>query len=229
MPVVALQVWLRAQSLLWLACLIAIASRVAVSAVVLAVSMGVSQLALVAILRAWRTLADAVTLTRFAGLLAVVLCCDTPHRFGLWCGAVAVVLLDLVDGAVARWRGGSPEGAVLDMETDQFTVLALSVLVVSDGGGVHVLALPALRYVFVLAMWLLGLPAHDPKPVRGDNRRGRRCCAIVMTLLLAALWPGLAGGLRDAATGVAVLVLAWSFASDARFLVGTWRARRAAS
>jgi phosphatidylglycerophosphate synthase len=229
MPVVALQFWLRAQALLWLAALIAIASRVAPGSGVIAAAMGASWLALAVLLRAWRTLADAVTCVRFAGLLAVMLCSGTEHRFGLWGGALAVVLLDLVDGAVAGARGGSPEGAVLDMETDQFTVLGLSVLVVADGGGVHALALPALRYLFVLAMWLLGLPAHDPKPVHGDNRRGRRCCAIVMSLLLCALWPGLAGVVRDAATGLAVLVLAWSFASDARFLVGTWRARRAAS
>ena len=137
----------------------------------------------------------------------------------VWTAAVAVVLLDLVDGALARQFGGSPGGAVLDMEADQLTTLGLAALVVSIGGKAHVLLLPAMRPAFVLAAWWLRIPAHDPKPVNGDNRRGRRVCAAVMTALLIALCPATGPVLRDVVTGIAVLLLAWSFLGDARFLL----------
>jgi phosphatidylglycerophosphate synthase len=180
---------------------------------------------LVAILRAGRRAADGVTIARFVGLLVAIWLAEGGSP-SAWLVAVAVVLLDLVDGAVARRFGGSPQGAVLDMETDQLTVLGLSMLVVLGGGGVHVLLLPALRYLFVLWMWWAVAPAHEPKPVDGDNRRGRFVCACVMVALLVALWPALPPLLGDAVTAVAALLLAWSFSGDARFLLAHRRAAR---
>ena len=126
-----------------------------------------------------------------------------------------------------RRFGSTQEGAILDMEADQFTVLLLSLLIVRDGGLAHVLLVPATRYVFVVVMWMLRLPAHDPKPVEGDNRRGRLCCAVVVAALLAALWPGMPGVASDVLTAAAVLVLTYSFSSDARFLVSRMRSARA--
>ena len=229
MPTAALQVWLRAQALLWLPGIVACGWLGAAGrpggwteAWILAMASSVATLAW--ILRAPRRAADLVTRGRFAGLLWVVGSGAAGVDTVVWLGAVAVVSLDLVDGAVARRWGGSPEGAILDMETDQLTVLGLSSLIVGGGGGVHVLALPALRYVFVLAMWCVGAPAHDPKPVNGDNRRGRLVCALVMVALLAALWPASGPGLRDAVTAFAVLLLGWSFSGDARFLIAHRRA-----
>ncbi|HEU4419671.1 MAG TPA: hypothetical protein VFT55_12090, partial [Planctomycetota bacterium] len=67
--------------------------------------------------------------------------------------------------------------------------------------------------------WWLGIPAHEPKPVNGDNRRGRAVCAAVMIALLIALCPATGPVLRDVVTGIAVLLLAWSFLADARFLL----------
>jgi hypothetical protein len=61
--------------------------------------------------------------------------------------------------------------------------------------------------------------------VHGDNRRGRRVCAAVMTALLLAIWPPLPPLAGDTLTAAAVVLLAWSFAGDARFL---WAHRRAA-
>lgn len=230
MPVTALQVWLRAQAFVWLAGCIALPWVVHESwwAVGFAVVAGLSYFALVVILRAGRGLADVVTIARFGMLTMLVVETRTAFDVVWWGVAVIAVLLDLVDGAIARRRGGSPEGAVLDMETDQFTVLVLASLVVQHGGGVHVLVLPALRYAFVLAMWAVGAPAHDPKPVNGDNRRGKRICAAVMVALLVALWPGGNTTLRDVTTLIAVLLLAWSFTADARFLVARMRRRAVA-
>jgi len=225
MPVTALQVWLRGQAFAWLASCLALPWIVGAGwwPPAHAALLGLSYVILVKILRAGRSLADVVTIARFTMLVMLVV--EGAPAFGKewWGVAVAAVLLDLVDGAVARRFGGSPEGAILDMETDQFTVLVLASLVVWHGGGAHVLVLPALRYAFVLAMWAVGAPAHDPKPVNGDNRRGKRICAAVMVALLVALWPGVNATVRDVTTAVAVLLLGWSFTADARFLVARVR------
>jgi urea transporter len=111
------------------------------------------------------------------------------------------------------------------MECDQFAVLGLAVVVVAGGGWVHVLALPALRYGFVLAAWIWRVPATDPAPVRGDNRRGRRVCAAVVIGLLVASAPCTARLIGDIVNAIAVLLLAWSFSGDARHLLAV-RTRR---
>lgn len=230
MPVTALQAWLRAQALLWLPALAACPQCAGPQAAlpwqpVAAAAIATSFAALVLVLRSWRTVADAVTIARTAALAAVLALAPLPATAGVVAAACAVAAADLVDGALARRFGSTQEGAVLDMEADQLAVLALALLVHGGGGGVHVLLLPAMRPLFVLAAWLLGLPAHDPKPVGGDNRRGRRICAAVVTALLLALVPGLPPWLGHGATAFAVLLLAWSFAGDARFLL----ARRGAA
>lgn len=222
MPLAALQVWLRVQSVAWTAWLVATAWFGAGTPPwwgnVLLGALLASGSGLAAILRVGRRAADHVTAARFVVLLVAVWLAFAGSADAVWI-ATAAVVLDLVDGAVARRFGGSPQGAVFDMEVDQLTVLALAALVVARGGGVHVLLLPALRYLFVLGMWWADAPAHEPKPKHGDNRRGRRVCAAVMTVLLLSLWPPLSPSLRDVLTAAAVVLLAWSFADDARFLL----------
>lgn len=224
---VALQFWLRIQALFWLPVLVMVAfCPGTVSWEFSIAGIAVSFASVVAVLRALRTPADVVTVARILGLVAVawVVAVDVPIL--AWLSVLGLVLLDLVDGWLARRFGGSAAGAVLDMEADQLTVLLLALLLVRGGGGEHVLLVPGIRYFFVLAMWLLRLPAHDPKPVDGDNRRGRLCCALVVGALMLALWPGLGLGLADMSTAFAVLVLAYSFGSDARFLIGRLRSAR---
>ncbi|MFO1076363.1 MAG: CDP-alcohol phosphatidyltransferase family protein [Planctomycetota bacterium] len=225
-----MQAWLRIQALVWGPALIALA----VAGWWIAPSwwfgtMGLSFAVLVVVLRAFRGPADAVTVTRLGGLIVLATTIAAAPSWWQWLGFVGFVALDLVDGWLARRYGATAEGAVLDMEADQFTVLALALCIARAGGAGHVLLLPGIRYAFVLASALLGLPAHDPKPVAGDNRRGRRCCAIVMVALLLALMPGVPRIGGDVATAVAVLVLGWSFASDARYLLGRLRAARSMS
>lgn len=229
MPTAVLRAWLRVQAVGWLAWLVATAmtgtERPAAWGTVQIAAMTVSFASLVVLLRAFRRVADGVTIVRFGILVGAVGLADAGAEYA-WPAALAAVTgaaLDLADGAAARRWGGSPEGAVLDMETDQLTVLALATMVVWAGGGVHALILPALRHAFVLAMWWAGAPAHEPKPIDGDNRRGRRVCAAVVCALLLALWPPLPRAATDAATLLAVLLLAWSFAGDTKYLL----ARRA--
>lgn len=229
MPTVPLQLWLRLQALLWLPWLVAIGvyrDDAAWLRTPTALLVLVSYAVLVALLRAGRRIADAVTIVRLLGVATVLYHGAQELSTWTWFAALGVVMLDLADGAVARHYGPTPQGAVLDMETDQFTVLALATLVVWHGGLPHVLILPGLRYGFVFAMWAVGAPAHDPKPVAGDNRRGRRVCAAVLVALLAALWPGTPNVVRDVLSAAAVILLAWSFAGDAAFLVRHRRAAR---
>ncbi|HZN37404.1 MAG TPA: CDP-alcohol phosphatidyltransferase family protein [Planctomycetota bacterium] len=223
MPVAALQTWLRVQASVWLPVLVVLgvcgaAGPAAGWRLALLAGIAVSFASLAWILRAG-SLADLVTMVRVGGLLVVVGAGAGQLGVAVWTAAVAVVLLDLVDGALARRFGGSPGGAVLDMEADQLTTLGLAVVVLSIGGKAHVLLLPAMRPAFVLAAWWLRIPAHEPKPVNGDNRRGRRVCAAVMIALLIALCPATGPAVRDVVTAIAVLLLAWSFLGDARFLL----------
>jgi len=187
---------------------------------------------LVRILRAGRTIADWITIGRFGLVLAgsMGLFVLRVERIELWLLLVCGVCLDLVDGWAARRFGGSEEGAVLDMETDQLTTLFLALLaherVVTSAppawiglAGTAFLLLPALKYGFALV--LRRAPrANDPKP-GGDNTRARRTCAIVLVGLLLCTAPVLVenavlGHVR-VAVGVALfLLLASSFAGDVR-------------
>lgn len=232
MPVTALHVWLRTQSIVWLlVCGWLLASAPpygSTSGLLLASGVVLSFTLLVGLLRAGRRIADAATIARLLALALLVANAGPTATLGWWCGAVAVVLADLLDGALARRFGGSEAGAVLDMEADQLVVFGLAATLVIRGGGAHVLALPALRWTFVLASWWLGIPAHEPKPVDGDNRRGRMVCAAVMVALLLALAPGVPRAAGDVVTAVAVLLLGWSFSGDARHLVARRRTREVA-
>ncbi|MFT5284768.1 MAG: phosphatidylglycerophosphate synthase [Planctomycetota bacterium] len=177
-------------------------------------------------LRAGRTLADWVTLARFAGLIGFVILINLAGQVTwiAWILALVVILGDLVDGYVARRFGSSPGGAVLDMETDQFSTLALAIVAATlMDAGYWTLALPAFKYMFVLAMTLMSIKSTDPKPCDGDNQRGRLICAIVLGLLLASIFPAFSATIRGTASAAAVLLLAYSFSSDAAFL---WRAAR---
>ena len=223
MPVAALLTWLRVQASVWLPALVVLGVCGAAGPVpgwpcVLLAGIAVSFASLAWILRAG-SVADLVTMARVALLLVVIGFGAGQIGFVVWASAVTVVLLDLVDGALARRFGASPGGAVLDMEADQLTTLGLAALVFGIGGKAWVLLLPAMRPAFVLAAWWLRIPAHEPKPVNGDNRRGRAVCAAVMIALLIALCPATGPVVRDVVTGIAVLLLAWSFLGDARFLL----------
>lgn len=223
MPVTELSTWLRLQSSVGLATCTWLAARGGEvgpgSSTAIAIGVAVSFGWLVWRLRAWRTVADAVTTARLLGLVGLLAMAPAGGGWAWWLGAVAVVSADLLDGAAARRFGGSPAGALLDMEADQFVVFGLATAIVLGGGGRHVLVLPSLRWAFVLASWWLRIPAHEPKPVNGDNRRGRRICAAVMVALLIATIPGLEPTIGDAGTALAVVLLAWSFAADARHLL----------
>jgi phosphatidylglycerophosphate synthase len=102
--------------------------------------------------------ADWVTLARatLVGCVAAVTAASfhrTPRADVLVSIAVAALLLDAVDGHVARRTGtASGFGARFDMEVDSFLVLVLSVYVARSMGA-WVLVIGAMRYAFVAAGW----------------------------------------------------------------------------
>jgi phosphatidylglycerophosphate synthase len=161
--------------------------------------------------RGWRVgLANLVTALRlFAVLFVLVLAADS----GGWVGAVAglVYVSDGLDGWIARRRGeASAFGALFDMETDSHVMLLCCVyLVVAVGYGPWVLAIGALRYVYVLARWAL-----SAREVRERRASGAR---IVYSLACSSLAVGCVAAWRSWAeplVAAAFLALVWSFTPD---------------
>ncbi len=231
----ARQRWCQVQAAIWLPCLavvgwIVVSSPAATDRIPNTSAWSWTALALLIYsyftlwkqLRTGRQAADWVTLARFLALLALSALVLSTGRFDVaaWSLAFVVVVSDLFDGWVARRFGASEEGAILDMETDQFTTLVLSIFAAClTGAGAWTLLLPAFKYVFVFAMSAKGLKSTDTKPCEGNNNRGRIICALVQSLLLASLFPAFGELVRGIASGLAVLLLAYSFSSDAGFLL----------
>jgi phosphatidylglycerophosphate synthase len=161
--------------------------------------------------------ADLVTMTRavlLGGVTALV--ADAGHaRVSVWSVAIVAALAlatDAVDGRVARRTGTvSRFGARFDMEVDAFLILVLSAYVATQLGW-WVLAIGAMRYVFVAAgrvwSWL-----RAPLPVRMSSKAVAAAQGIVLTVVLVL--PAVPATVLVA---LALLALTWSFAYDVRWL-----------
>ena len=160
------------------------------------------------------TLARAVLVALLAGALAAP-AWVSDHALPVAALAAVVLLLDGVDGWVARhWHCESDFGARFDMELDAFLILALCVpLLVMGKAGSWVLAIGAMRYVFVAAMriwpWLDG-----PLP---ESKRRKLVCVWQVGSLLLCLLPAVGAGQAAPLLALALGLLAWSFAVDARW------------
>ncbi len=197
------------------------------------VAAGVAMVSLSALLRvAWRRsamtgafgAANRVTLLR-GGLLALlvgfgvaVLAGDTETGTA-WPFALALValLLDGVDGAVARRTGTASDfGARFDMELDAALALVLAILVFAyDRAGLWVLLLGLPRYAFLTAAWWL--PAlRRPLP---PSQRRRVICVVQVATLAGSLFPWVGPPLPAFACAIAAVALYGSFAVDVRALL----------
>lgn len=168
------------------------------------------------------TLADRVTLARLAvGIVAAAIVVRTGAVSWVTWGLLAVaVVADLADGWAARRFGGSDGGAVLDMGVDQLTWLVLATVAIGFAGApAWAIALPAIRWVWVLVGTALALPIHDPKPVDGDNRRGRCICGAIAVALVVAIAPATPTWLATAGLAASVVAIALSYAGDARHML----------
>ncbi|MFY1687362.1 CDP-alcohol phosphatidyltransferase family protein [Plantactinospora sp. WMMB782] len=163
------------------------------------------------------TLARAILVGGVTALVAASF--RSPVPVGLLVAVAAVALaLDWVDGQVARRTGTtSALGARFDMEVDAFLILVLSGYL-AQSLGAWVLAIGALRYVFVAAAralpWLRAALPH---------RFSRKTVAAMQGIVLAVASSGvLPGTLAYASVGLALALLSWSFGRDVGWL---WRAR----
>ncbi|SEG67137.1 CDP-alcohol phosphatidyltransferase [Thermomonospora echinospora] len=135
--------------------------------------------------------------------------------------ATVALVLDGVDGQVARRTGTvSALGARFDMETDAFLVLVLSVFA-ARSLGVWVLAIGAMRYVFVAASWAAPwLRASLPPSFARKTVAATQGVILVVAIAGVTSRPVAAG-----LVGAALAALVWSFGRDVRWL---WRGRGAA-
>jgi phosphatidylglycerophosphate synthase len=133
--------------------------------------------------------------------------------------AVVALLLDWVDGQVARRTGTASEfGARFDMEVDSFLLLVLSVYVARSAGA-WVLVFGGMRYAFMAAGWVLPWMRAQLPP-----RYWRKVVAttegVVLVLAVADLLPR---PLTLLALVAAMCLLAESFGRDVLWL---WNNRR---
>lgn len=170
---------------------------------------------------------NGVTLLRAglgASLLAPLLSGDAGQAaLGGWAVALVALFalsLDGVDGWLARRQGlASGFGARFDMEIDAGLALILALHAFADGmGGIVVLTLGVMRYVFVAASWVLPWMAA-PLP----DKFGRKVvCVIQIAALIALQVPILESGAALGIAWAAVTALIWSFGRDTLWL---WRHR----
>jgi phosphatidylglycerophosphate synthase len=170
--------------------------------------------------------ANRVTLTRailvggITALAADSLGRDIPVRV-LITLAIAALMLDAVDGKVARRTGScSPLGARFDMEVDAFLILVFSVYLARPYG-VWVLAIGVMRYAFLVAGWVLPwlrakLPARYWRKVVAATQ------GIVLMVATAGVLPW---SVMAVALAAALVLLVESFGNDIGWL---WRQRRPA-
>ncbi|GAA0798518.1 CDP-alcohol phosphatidyltransferase family protein [Spirilliplanes yamanashiensis] len=161
------------------------------------------------------TLARATLVGGVAALIADSFTRGVPVAVLIVLASVAL-LLDGVDGKVARRTGTcSPFGARFDMEVDAFLILALSAYVAADFGA-WVLAIGAMRYLFVAASWAWPwLDAALPP------KFARKVVAAVQGVALVVAGSGLLPWAAGLLVVVAALgALCWSFGTDSAWL---WR------
>ena len=130
--------------------------------------------------------------------------------------AIIVLILDGVDGAIARRQGrASRFGARFDMETDALLILVLALLAWQFAkAGPWVLAAGLVRYVFVAAA---GVWPWLRAPLPPSRRRQAVCVAQVGTLIVC-LAPFVSRPSSGIVASVGVAALIWSFAVDVAWL-----------
>jgi phosphatidylglycerophosphate synthase len=176
------------------------------------------------------TSADRVTLFRavLAGGCATivtlsVLGSNPPRTWLLIAIAVPALLLDAVDGWVARRTGtANAHGARLDMETDAALLMVLSIPVAFVVGP-WALAIGAMRYLFVAASWVR--PAlRQPLKFSSFRRVTAGAQGAVLAFAATPIVPVPVAGLT---TLLALAMLAFSFGKDVVSLERAYRRSRA--
>lgn len=135
----------------------------------------------------WVTMTRALLVGAVTALVAESYVQAVPVAVMIAIASVALVL-DLVDGKVARRTGTATEfGARFDMEVDAFLIMALSVYV-SRSLGWWVLAIGAMRYAYVAAGWVLPW-LRRPAPPRYWCKVVAAIEGVVLTVAASELLP----------------------------------------
>jgi phosphatidylglycerophosphate synthase len=162
--------------------------------------------------------ADVVTLARVTltcGVAALVAESFVRESVGptLVALAVTALLLDAVDGPVARRTGSaSVFGARFDGEADAFFMLVLSAYVARSVAA-WVLVIGVLRYAFAVAGWAVPW-LQDQLP----DRYWRKVVAAVQGIVLTVAASGVAAEATYVALVVGLALLAESFGRDVLWL-----------
>jgi hypothetical protein len=160
----------------------------------------------------WVTLARATLAVGVAALVAGSFGRPVPVAMIVSLAAVALVL-DAVDGWVARRTATGSLGARFDGEVDAFLIAVLSVYV-ARSAGVWVLSIGAARYVFFAAGWLLPW-MRGWLPQRWWRKVVAATQGIVLTVAAAQVLPS---AVTRVALLVALVLLAESFGRDVWWL-----------
>jgi phosphatidylglycerophosphate synthase len=157
----------------------------------------------------------ALLVSLTAGLIG-----ESPHPLYAVGLALAVTLLDGVDGWIARrTRMASTFGARFDTETDALLILVLATLVWQYGkAGPWVVGSGVLRYAFVTAGWILPWMRASLTP----TRRGKIICVVQIAGLIIALLPIVVPPLSGLIAAASLAALCYSFLLDTLRL---WRRR----
>ncbi|MEX2618527.1 MAG: CDP-alcohol phosphatidyltransferase family protein [Alphaproteobacteria bacterium] len=144
---------------------------------------------------------------------------DTPTLVNWWVIAAlagVALALDGIDGYLARrYAACTTFGARFDMETDAALILVLSLLIgLSDKTGLWILAVGALRYIFVAAGWIWPRLTR-PLPYSAFRRA---VCAIQVGALVICLLPVVTSNAATVIGGIALTMLCLSFGRDTLWL-----------
>ena len=162
------------------------------------------------------SLARAVVIAGLAGLLPYPEF-TAAHAWWLVAAALAALVLDGLDGRVARATGTASDfGARFDEELDALLIMVLCIHVWLLGHvGAWVLLIGAMRYAFVGGGCIL--PAlRRPLP---PSQRRRAICVLQIVALLAALAPATGTAVAAALLAAALAALSLSFAVDVHWLL----------
>lgn len=158
-----------------------------------------------------------------AGLVPVAAALDATLLWGIALLAFVALLLDGVDGAIARVRDESSAfGARYDMEIDALLALVMALLLWRSGeAGVWILALGSLRYLFLAAARLRPALAAPLYP----SLRRKCVCVMQIGALAVALAPVVAPPVSTVLLTLALVALVGSFARDVHWLLAPVPAR----
>ncbi len=150
--------------------------------------------------------ANVITSVRLCTTLTLLMGYGAYGREAVAGVALAILLLDVVDGWCARrFREVSDFGARYDVEVDAFFVLALSVVLLVRGvAGPWVLLGGLWRYIYVLALWMVPSRIEAPR-----TRLGRLAYVLLLTSLVAGLLLPAPWASRAAAFGTTAVSLSF--------------------